>query len=303
MKPFPFGLALLPALTLPAQDRKATIQVVEHLRFGGILVQPTGGRVTLTAEGSLVPEGGGLQASPPPGASPARFRVSGPPRGRFTFQVDPPSPVLIQPRGGQVRVAAFNASPARMEGTFDATGQAEIRLGGTLDVVAGAVGGSYAGTQAMLLIRVQEPGWGTAQESFRIQARLAAPLILQCTGPLDFAGLIPGTQPGTFAVLPTGGVRASGLSAPRLFSGTPQPASFRLHGPAGMNYQILLPEVAALAGPGGSLRVDGFASDTRPNGSLPEGGLTFHVGATLHVGALQPRGEYKGLFQVTVFYQ
>lgn len=303
MKAILSALALASSVILAAEDRKAEIRVVEPLDFGGILVQPAGGRLTLTASGNLVPEGGGLQASPPPGATPARFRLSGPPHGRFTFQVDPQSPMLTHPRGGQVRIAAFEASLPHLEGTFDATGQAEIRLGGTLDVAAGAPGGPYAGTQAMLLVRVQEAGWGVSRESFRIQARLVAPLILLCTEPLRFAGLLPGTEPGTLTVLPTGGIRAGGLSAPRLVSGSPQPAAFLLQGPAGTNYQILLPPAATLAGPGGTLLVDGFTTDAGPAGGLPEGGLAFRVGATLHVGALQPRGEYKGIFQVTVYYQ
>ncbi len=302
MKPLLLALALLSALHLQAEDRKATIQVVEHLDFGGLLVQPAGGRLTLTAEGDLVPEGGGLQGAPPPRATPARFRITGPPRGRFVVRVDPPSPMLTRPRGGQVRVAAFQGPRSSLEGTFDGTGQAEVRLGGTLDVAAGVPGGLYMGTQAMILVRVLEAGWGTSHESFRIQARLRAPLTLQCTKPLQFAGLLPGSLPGSVTVAPTGGFRASGASAPMLLSGTPQPAAFLLTGPAGTDYQIQLPARTTLTGPGGHLQVDGFTTEVRPGGCLPEGGLRFHVGATLHLAPGLARGEYKGLFQVTVIY-
>ena len=38
MKHLLLGLTLFPALLLQAEDRKATIQVVEHLDFGGLLV-------------------------------------------------------------------------------------------------------------------------------------------------------------------------------------------------------------------------------------------------------------------------
>ena len=303
MKHLLLGLTLFPALLLQAEDRKAAIQVVEHLEFGGLLVQPAGGRITLTASGDLIPEGGGLQGAPPPRATPARFRITGPPRGRFVIRVDPPSPMLIRPRGGQVRVAAFHVSLPRLEGTFDGTGQAEVRLGGTLDVAAGIPGGLYTGTQAMILVQVLEEGWGTVHESFRIQARLRAPLILQCTAPLRFAGLLPGTRSGSVTVMPTGGFRAAGASAPRLLSGTPHPAAFLLMGPAGSDYQIQLPARTTLTGSGASLQVDGFATETPLGGSLPEGGLVFHVGATLHVEPGLPRGEYKGFFQVTVAYQ
>jgi hypothetical protein len=215
--------------------------------------------------------------------------------------VDPSSPVLGGPAGSAPRLAEFRSSLPAWRGAFDATGQAEVRLGGRLDVPAGTAPGLYRAAQVNLQLLVG--GQPAVNMPFLISALLRAPLLLSTTGDLDFGSLIPGSQTGLFRVLPTGGYQSAQGSGPMHFKGRPNPASFLLLGPAGTGFSIQLPQKVLLMGPGQPMRLEDFTCSVPTQGVLPAGGLAFGVGAALVVPSHQNPGVYRGTFTVTVNYQ
>lgn len=293
-------LACSPAI---GQSRpvQVDIQVVQPMNFGGLLVSPFGGSVTLTEDGALVPDGGGVVPASQSPFVEARIRLIGPAGAAFTLKVDPSSPMLNGASGAIVRLAEFKSSLPTWRGAFDATGQAEVKLGGRLDVPAGTAPGVYRAAQVNLQLQV--PGQPTVNMPFLISALLRAPLLLNATADLDFGSIIPGSHSGVFQVLPAGGYQSTQASGPMHFKGRPEPAAFQLQGPVGTSYSIQLPQSILLVGPGQPLQVMGFICSTPKNGVLPAGGLTFGVGAGLVVPPQQVAGVYRGTFTVTVNYQ
>jgi hypothetical protein len=287
-------LFLVASLHLAAAATPA-IQIITPLSFGGLLVQPFGGRITLTATGSLLPEGGGIFPGASPPASYARIRLQGPAHAPFQVRFSPANPVL-KGGGGTIAVAAFHASLPTLEGKFDGAGEAEVTLGATLDIPAGATAGGFSNSVNVQLLVAGTTG---AMQPMAITCTVRSPLILTALAPLDFASITAG-QGGLFVVRATSG-HSSGGHGPRLAKGEPHPATFQLTGPANTAYTVLLPTEALLAGPKGTIRVVNFESDQQ-QGYLPSGGLTFHVGAALEVKADQPRGAYQGQFRVMVAY-
>lgn len=272
-------------------------QVILPLSFGGVLVQPFGGRITLTPQGSLLPEGPGAQPGASPAASYARIRLVGPPRAHFRLRFDPANPALAGSGGGAITLAAFLTSLPASGGTFDGAGEAEVAVGGTLDVSAGASAGPYS---ARVNLQLQVDGCAPVVQSLPVSCVVRSPLTLTALEPLDFAAITPGGG-GVFRVGAVSG-HTMGGAGPRLVKGTPHPALFRLTGPAHTAYTILLPREATLAGPRGTIRLIDFTSDPA-QGLLPPGGLSVHVGASLDVKPDQAPGAYRGVFQVTVAYQ
>jgi len=293
-------LACSPGFGQPKQAQ-SDIQVVQPLAFGGLLVSPFGGSVTLTEDGALIPDGGGVVPGSQSPYTEARIRLTGPPGLSFTLKVDPSSPLLGGTSGTAIRLAEFRCSLAGFRGTFDGSGQAEVKLGGRLDVPSGTAPGLYRASQVNLQLQV--PGQAAVTMPFMISALLRAPLYLNATGDLDFGSLIPGTQTGVFEVLPAGGHQTRQAMGPNLFRGRPAPATFQLQGPVGTSYSIQLPQKILLQGVGQPLRVEGITCSVATNGVLPAGGLSFGVGAGLVVPPDQLPGIYRGTFVVTVNYQ
>lgn len=294
------ALACWPGFCQPKQAQP-DIQVVQPMAFGGLLVSPFGGSVTLTEDGALIPDGGGVVPGSQSPCTEARIRLTGPPGVSFTLKIDPPSPLLGGTAGAAIRLAEFRGSLAGFRGTFDGTGQAEVKLGGRLDVPAGAAPGLYRAARVNLQLQV--PGQAAVTMPFMISALLRAPLFLSAIGDLDFGSLIPGAQSGVFEVLSTGGHRSVQAMGPHLFKGRPSPATFQLQGPVGTGFSIQLPQKMVLTGAGQPLRVEGITCSVAANGVLPAGGLSFGVGAGLVVPPDQAPGIYRGTFTVTVNYQ
>lgn len=293
---------VLSGCVLPALASQAEIQVIQDLQFGGLVVGPAGGAVVLTADGALIPEAGGVLGTAKPPCAVGRFRLQGPPNVPFSIKIDPAFPVLNRPGGGSVRIVQFFAAPERSEGRFDASGQAEFRLGGRLDIAAHTVPGLYAASQVKLQLNVASCSVGTVQKSFTISVLLKAPLTLSSTEPLDFGSLVPGAVPGVFEVFPGGGFRTLGSGGPTLVKGVPKPAAFVIQGPPGSSYNLRLPQGTTLTGPGGAMRVQGFSCDMPLSGTLGSASTPFHVGGQLLVNPDQPYGHYRGTFTVEVCY-
>lgn len=281
---------------------KADVQVIQNMAFGGLLVGSAGGRVVLTADGNLIPEGGGVGSGAQPPCQEARFRLTGPPRTRFVLQVEPLTPLLAGPSQG-VRISDFRPSLSSFAGCLDATGQAELRLGARLDISANVLPGLYVAAQMKLILQIQDGSrLISAYAPFRISALLRAPLTLMCTESLDFGGLIPGGKAGRFEILPGGGFRTQGLDGPRPFKGAPHPAAFVLRGPVGTCYSIQLPRQIALTGAGAPMMVHGFTASMPLAGVLGCGEAHFGVGGALEVAPGQAPGVYTGTLVVTVCY-
>jgi hypothetical protein len=283
---------------------RSDIQVVQNLYFGGLVVNPSGGSVTLTEDGALITDGSGVLPGAKPPAMEARFRLTGPPGALFSLRVDPQFPILNSPGGGSVRITEFRGSFPNFQGRFDATGQAEFRLGARLDISANTAPALFTATQAKLQLNVAgSPATGTINKSFTISALLRAPLRLTNLGPLEFGTLLAGSQPGEFEVLPDGSFRSLGANGPTFVRGVPRPAAFSLQGPSGTCYNIRLPQQITLVGPGSGVQVLGFTCDLPLNGILPSGGTAFRVGGRVRIGPAQAYGQYRGTMMVEVFYQ
>lgn len=296
------ALSCLPHLT--AQTRAQClpapgIQVVQDLFFGGLLVDREGGSIVLTAEGSLLPEGPGVQPGASPAGHEARFRLTGPPKAPFTLHLEPQIPILSGSSGGTARLALLLPSISGMKGYFDAAGTAELRLGGRLDIPAPAQPGYYLATRVMLSLTVQGTQTTTTSANFRISAQMRAPLQLTKCADLDFGSLIPANHISDFQVLPTGGFQSQG---PTLVKGSPHPAAFQLQGQTGASYSIGLPQETFLNGPGAPIRLHTFTSDVPVSSTIPPNGLFFHVGGSLQVPPDQRPGAYRGVFFVEVCY-
>ncbi len=276
-----------------------SIQVITPLSFGGLLVQPKGGRVTLTATGSLLPEGVGVFPGASPPAEYGRIRLKGPAKANFHIRIDPATPVLQGSSGGLVHLAAFLPSLANLYGRFSTAGEAELDLGGTLDVPSRAPAGRYNANVHILMVADGVPD---VTQVLSIYCTLRSPLTLAVLDQLNFAGLAPGPNRGTFNLDAAGGYFSAGTAGPLLVKGTPKPAAIRLTGTAGTRYDILLPKTIFLQGPGVPIPVQNFRCDRALSGSLPDAGLTFHVGAQLVMAQGQASGTYSGTFQISVVY-
>ena len=301
-------LAVLAAAPLRSGGKPAavtagvTIQAMQNLDYGELLVGQGGGSATLTPDGSLILLGPGLRAGGRP-AGAAKFQLYGPPRAAFTLQVSPLTPLLSNPAGGAIILAQFLPSLPRFSGSFNALGQASFNLGGRLDIGPGLRPGLYSNLGMRLQLTVSGlAGNGAFSLPFQVSARLQAPLQLFNTGPLDFGVILAGTQPGTFQVQANGWYRSSAANGPALLKATPLAAVFSLNGVAGASYCIQLPNWILLTGPGEAMRVQDFTCSISPCGTLPAGSVKFQVGASLVVPPEQKPGRYSGVFAVTVDY-
>lgn len=290
----------------PIQDShsRAEVVVIQPLSFGGVLVNPAGGTLSLNYDGTLIPEGGVSRGSQPAAAE-ARIRLTGPAKADFELQVDPTLPILSGPSGANLRVSELFCSLPGFRGTFDATGLCECKLGARLQIPTNAPTGWYRASTVMLRLKVSgssNSNGGIAKAAITFSVLLRAPLILTNHSDLNFGVLVPGGQSCIFEVLPEGGYRVNGSGGAVLLKGAPHPAAFSLRGPAGASYSIQLPSSIQLVGPGRSMRVQGFKINTPLSGVLPSAGVDFNVGAGLQVEPGQTRGEYRGLFVVSVNY-
>lgn len=162
----------------------------------------------------------------------------------------------------------------------------------SLLVIAGLVGSSWSLTAAA--------GTLTANVSANITGGIAG---IASTG-LSFGDVSPGTSPGSVTV-DTAGSRTSVGGVTLGMSRPASPAIFQVTGTPGSTYVITSPSFLSLAnGTGNFMTVDSFNSNPSGSGGLLDagGGQMLSVGATLHVGANQPGGNYTGVLAMTIVY-
>jgi hypothetical protein len=115
---------------------------------------------------------------------------------------------------------------------------------------------------------------------------------------LNFGSILPGATTGTVAVSVTGAATAT--TATYITGATA--GGWTATGTSGAPFVLTLDASDLLLGPGPSMTIDTFTNDA-PS-TFTSGSVTFHVGATLHVGSAvnQTPGPYSGTYQVTVNY-
>jgi hypothetical protein len=124
-------------------------------------------------------------------------------------------------------------------------------------------------------------------------------IVVTNTFGLGFGQIVAGTGSGSVALSPSGA--RSSLGDVTLGNGlAARAATFAVTGDVAVSYGVSLPSSASLVSGGDSMTIDAFTHDAL--GVLAGGTEVFHVGATLHVSAAQPSGDYSGSFDVVVTY-
>lgn len=142
-----------------------------------------------------------------------------------------------------------------------------------------------------------------------ITAEVIQPISIAELDPLTFGLVIPpGTGTGTVTVSASPSANRSGSNVTFLDSFDFASGRFGVVGQADNKVMIILPAIPTTlertASPGPTLTVDTFTS--LPSGTVTLSGigtLILYVGATLHVGALQPAGDYTGTYLLTIEYE
>lgn len=138
------------------------------------------------------------------------------------------------------------------------------------------------------------------------RAVIVQPLTLVNTAPLSFGAIVPGTGAGTVTVSETGTRTSTGSVS--LVAGTVSAAGFTGMTDGFPFFVIISNPPASVtltrAGGGATMTADDFVVEGGSGLRLiaTNSIFTFRVGATLQVGANQPKGSYNGTFNMTVTY-
>lgn len=142
-------------------------------------------------------------------------------------------------------------------------------------------------------------------------AEVVAPLQIAC-GPMHFGQIAPKAT-AAVVVLPAQGtplIDADNVVVPGTRNNA-QPTGCNVTGEIGLSFHVTLPTSTMLSNGSNQMALDSFTIgtdvDSDPLNRVLEdvggnGFNNFGVGATLHVGALQPAGLYSGTFVVSVQY-
>lgn len=139
------------------------------------------------------------------------------------------------------------------------------------------------------------------------RAAQAQQIVLSTARGLDFGRFVAATG-GTVVLSPTG-VRSRTGGVVLLNSPSVGQASFNVgrssNGGAGKGVIISLPANGSvrLSSGANSMALNSFVSNPATLVSVPNGGTTLAVGATLSVAPNQPPGNYTGSFPITVNFQ
>jgi len=130
------------------------------------------------------------------------------------------------------------------------------------------------------------------------KAAIVAAIVLTENTNMNFGFVIPGAGAGTAALATTGTVTPTGVT---YLSGAVAGA-WTATGTSGQPMVVTLDASDTITGPGPAMTIDTFTTDAPA--TFTSGSVSFHVGATLHVGtaAAQTAGNYSGSYTVTVNY-
>ncbi|HZU52275.1 MAG TPA: DUF4402 domain-containing protein [Holophagaceae bacterium] len=294
------GLLLVLAPAVSAQ----TLGAPTNLEFGEVVVDPSGGSLTLDpATGAVTSATGVYPTSALATASSAIVATDR--AGRTANVYTTVSTFTLSGTGGSFSVSP---GPFRTEyagdaftfpGTSGTTSQT-FHVAGTLPIPAGQAPGDYDGFLPVFIQDNKGNNSGTA--NIPIHIRIIAPIALSNNQDLDMGTVIPGPTVGSVTLNP--GTGAQGLAGGVVYaSPTGQPAQFAVTGAPSHNFNISFGGTPiTLTGPGGTMSLALLASPSGTSTFSAGGAATLNVGGTLSVGANQAEGDYTGTFTVTVAY-
>src|SRR6266851_7431065 len=130
------------------------------------------------------------------------------------------------------------------------------------------------------------------------KAAIVAAIVLTENTNMNFGFVIPGAGAGTAALATTGTVTPTGVT----YLNGAAAGAWTATGTSGQPMVVTLDASDTITGPGPAMTIDTFTTDAPA--TFTSGSVSFHVGATLHVGtaAAQTAGNYSGSYTVTVNY-
>lgn len=294
------ALLLVLAPTLSAQ----TLGAPSALEFGEVVVDPSGGSLTLDPATGAITAASGVYTSSAlttsSSAIPASDRA-----GRTASVFTTVSSFTLSGSGGSFSVSP---GPFRTEYPGDifvfpgtsGTSSVTFHVGGTLVIPSGQAPGDYNG--ALPIYIQDDKGNNTNTVNIPVHIRLIAPIALSKVQDLDMGIVIPGVSAGS--VMLDAATGAQGITGGVVYaSPSGQAAQFAATGQPSHPFTISLSgSPITLTGPGGTMSLTLSAS---PSGSSIFSGVgtaALNVGGTLSVNANQPDGDYTGTFTLTVAY-
>ena len=267
------------------------------LNFGTVLVNTSGGNGTISTAGVF---------------SSTTLRATGITAGNITFQdttilsvgldllvnfsITTPTVTLTGPSSG-VTITGFTLSPTGITLVLLAPNSANVAIGGTLNVPAGTLAGTYTGTATF-----QSAGTlsGTNTANLSISVIIGQPITITQTQGMNFATLISNASTQTVVLTPAGVL--SGAASP---SGVPHAGAFNVTGQSSQTVTITLPSSFTLTSGANQMTVSNLTSTPAAGAATAlsaTGTATVNVGGTLTVSPNQPQGAYSGSYTITVNY-
>lgn len=153
----------------------------------------------------------------------------------------------------------------------------------------------FCATQAMA---ANSPATGDAK------AKIIAPLTITQSENMNFGTMLSSSAHNVTLDLADG--RESTVDAMLVedSANAPKSGKFVINngGSGAVKATITLPDSTTVKNGSTNLTVDTFTSDFPSDGSIGVGNTTLKVGATLHVTANAPAGDYTGTYNVTINY-
>jgi len=164
-----------------------------------------------------------------------------------------------------------------------------------------------AGLNLSPAVRADNPGAATVEGA--IGVKISQPISIAKTagaangGDLNFGEIYSPPSADTVTIT-SSGVRSAGNEEILGNAAAASPASFTVNGEPDNAFNISpIPDTEISDAAGNVIAVTGFTPSLAGSGTLEDGSCIFTVGATLHVAADQPSGDYAGAFVITVNYE
>lgn len=280
------------------------------LDFGEVVVDPSGGTMTLDTSGAIT-SSAGIYTTSTLTRSASAILATGRNGRTASIYTTLTGNVTMSSAGGTFPLdpGPINSEFANNQFTFP-TGSGTsstnrtFHLAGTITIPAGQVAGDYNG---VLPIYITVSGTGTGSGNSNtvnvpIHIRIIAPIALSKNQDLDMGVVIPGATLGTVTLNPSTG--AQGTTGGVVYAATTgQPAQFAVTGAPSHSFSIALGAATiTLTGPSGSMNLSLTSSLGALSTFSGTGTATLNLGGTLNVAANQTEGDYTGTLTVTVAY-
>jgi Domain of unknown function (DUF4402) len=154
---------------------------------------------------------------------------------------------------------------------------------------------------------VAEPG-GSSTLSGTIAAQIIEPGAIERLDDLRFAAFASPAAAATMTITADGVISATGQVATTM-NAFPSPAGrgparFRINGTPNRFFIPFHPRSVTISNGTSTMLVDQMADNVTGRGRLDANGhFEYRIGGTLHVGANQQPGRYRGDFQISVLFQ